>query len=77
MKYFRIKRDDHQIIDNTKLLTMQNGNRSFIDPDLFYYCIERLKYLLINWSILLGKVNRARATIYKIIFYAKGNYKLF
>ena len=58
-QHSRIKKDDAQIVDDTKLLTVQDGDGSCIGPGLLYYCREMPACLLTNLSTQLGMVNGA------------------
>lgn len=41
-----IKKNDGQIVDNTNLLTIENGEETYIGPDKFYYYKKMHVYLL-------------------------------
>ena len=77
IQHFRTKKDDGQIVDNTKLLTVQDADGSCIGSDLLYYYRRIPVCLLTNLSIELGMVNKAQTTVYEFIPNLEGNCKLF
>lgn len=68
-----IKRNNGQIVDNTNLLTIENGEEIYIGPGKFYYYIKMHVYLLTNLNTQLGMINRASTLVYWFITDLQGN----
>lgn len=71
------KKDGDQIVNDTKLLTMQNSDGSCIGPGLLYSYRQMPSCLLTNLCIQLNIVNRARTIVYEVILNPEDNCKLF
>ncbi len=71
-EYCRTKKDDGQIVNDTDLLNIQDGDGS-IGPDILYYCKGMPACLLTNSSTQLGMVNGARTLVSGVIPDPQGN----
>ncbi len=56
-EHSRTKKDGGQIVDDTDLLTIQNGEGTCIGPSILYYCKGMPACLLTNMNTQLGMVN--------------------
>ncbi len=71
------KKNGGQIVDDTDLLTVQDGERTCIGPGILYYCKGMPAYLLTNMNTQLGMVNGARILVSGVIPDLQGNTQLF
>ncbi len=72
-----IKKDGGQIVDDTNLLTVQDGEGTCIGPGIMYYCKRMPACLLTNMNTQLDMVNGARTLVSGIIPDLQGNTQLF
>ena len=59
IEHMYTKKDGGQIVDNTNLLTVQDGEKIYIGPGILYYYEKMPACLLTNMNTQLGMVNRA------------------
>lgn len=72
-----IKKDGDQIIDNTDLLTVQDGIGICIRSGILYYYKGMPVYLLININMQLNMVNIAEILVFGVIPNLQDNTQLF
>lgn len=60
-------------MNDIELLTIQDGNGSYIGLDLLYYCKKMPTCFLTNLNTQLGIVNRAQIMVFGIILDLEGN----
>lgn len=77
MQHSKIKRNGSEIINNIKLLTLQNSDRIYINLSFLYYYRKIFACLLTNLSIQLSIINKTKKIVYKVIFNYKNYCKLF
>ncbi len=56
-EHSRTKKDSGQTVDDTNLLTVQDGEKTCIGPGILYYYKGIPAYLLTNMNTQLGMVN--------------------
>ncbi len=73
----RTKKDGGQIVDDTDLVIIQNGEETCIGLGILYYCKGMSAYLLTNMNMQLAMVNGAQTLISGIILNLQSNTQLF
>ena len=73
MNHSYTKKNSGQIIDDTDLLTVQDGEGTYIGPNILYYYKKMLVCLLTNINTQHGMINGAQTLVSEVIPDLQGN----
>ncbi len=73
----RTKKDGGQSVDDTDLLTIKDGEKTCIRPNILYYCKKMPAYLPTNINSQHGMVNEAQTLISGVIPGPQSNIQIF